>query len=244
MNFGRPLAVANALKTVEVRLSAAEDRWEGVTSDNLRAFVDLNGLTAREQRVAVQVDVRGIGGVRVVSVSPPSRWASRYFARRSRRITRRPLSFCAKRGGKGMRKSSRRVEWRSHIGLSEDAPLSAGWGSDAFQTAARAQSVSGRRSPATRLQWSTRSKSSTGRAPLIGLDCAGDNLHPTAPLHTTPGGPLPHRHTARRAPAALLPIPAGSQYRPPAHLPTCPPARLARLPAYPPARLTTLPSRW
>ena len=72
VNVGRPLAVANALRAVEVQLSAAEDRWEGITSDNLHAFVDLNGRTAREQRVPVQVDVRGIGGVRVVSVSPQS----------------------------------------------------------------------------------------------------------------------------------------------------------------------------
>ena len=72
VNVGRPLALANALQTVEVRLSAAADRWEGITSDNLHAVVDLNGRTAREQRVPVQVDVRGIGGVRVVSVSPSS----------------------------------------------------------------------------------------------------------------------------------------------------------------------------
>jgi YbbR domain-containing protein len=71
-NVDRTLAVANTLQRVEVTLSAPDDRWQRLTSENLRAFVDLSGLDGREQLVPVQVDVRGIAGVRVASVTPPS----------------------------------------------------------------------------------------------------------------------------------------------------------------------------
>jgi YbbR domain-containing protein len=70
VNAAPTLAVANALQTVEVRVSAPEDRWESLTSENFRAFVDLNGMGSREQLVNVQVDVVDISGVRIVGVSP------------------------------------------------------------------------------------------------------------------------------------------------------------------------------
>ena len=70
VNVASSLAVANNLGSVQVRVAAAEDRWERLTSANFRAFVDLNGIGAREQRVPVTVDVDGISGVRVVEVIP------------------------------------------------------------------------------------------------------------------------------------------------------------------------------
>ncbi len=72
VNVGQALAVANTLPAVQLRVSAPEDRWERLTSANFRAFVDLNGLDAREQKVAVNVHVEGIGGVRVVETIPGS----------------------------------------------------------------------------------------------------------------------------------------------------------------------------
>ena len=79
VNVGQSLAVANQLEFIDVRIAAPEDRWEQLTSDNFRAFVDLNGLEAREQNVPVRVEVPGISGVRVVETIPvdrPSRSAS------------------------------------------------------------------------------------------------------------------------------------------------------------------------
>ncbi|MDP6606208.1 MAG: CdaR family protein [Dehalococcoidia bacterium] len=70
-NVGAGLAVANTLPVVQVRLSAADDRWEELSSANLRAFVDLNGMQARAQEVRVSVSVDGISGVRVVGTVPP-----------------------------------------------------------------------------------------------------------------------------------------------------------------------------
>ncbi len=72
VNVGPALAVANTLPSIQVRISAPEDRWERLTSNHLRAFVDLNGLEAREQLVEVSVDVDGISGVRVVETIPAS----------------------------------------------------------------------------------------------------------------------------------------------------------------------------
>ena len=69
---GRPLAVANELPAVQVRISAPEDRWERLTTANLDAFVDLSGLPAGEHELTVRVDVEGIGGVRVIGTVPPS----------------------------------------------------------------------------------------------------------------------------------------------------------------------------
>ena len=69
---GRPLAVANELPAVQVRISAPEDRWERLTTANLDAFVDLSGLPAGEHELTVRVDVDGIGGVRVIGTVPPS----------------------------------------------------------------------------------------------------------------------------------------------------------------------------
>lgn len=70
VNVGQSLAVANQLEFVDVRIAAPEDRWEQLTSDNFRAFVDLNGLEAREQDVPVRVEVQGISGVRVLETLP------------------------------------------------------------------------------------------------------------------------------------------------------------------------------
>ncbi|MEZ4501480.1 MAG: CdaR family protein [Dehalococcoidia bacterium] len=70
VNVDPTLAVANTLETIEVTVSASEDRWQQLTSENFRAFVDLNGLSEREQLVPVQVDVRSIGGVRITNISP------------------------------------------------------------------------------------------------------------------------------------------------------------------------------
>ena len=72
VNVAPELAVANTLPAVQVRVSASEDRWERLTSANFRAFVDLSGLGAREQRVEVTIDVQGIAGVRVAETIPPS----------------------------------------------------------------------------------------------------------------------------------------------------------------------------
>ena len=69
-NVGEGLAVANVLPSLQVRISAPEDRWERVSAANFRAFVDLNGLDAREQQVPVRVEVVGISRVRVVETSP------------------------------------------------------------------------------------------------------------------------------------------------------------------------------
>jgi YbbR domain-containing protein len=72
VNVDRTLAVANTLQRVEVTLSGPDDRWQRLTSENLRAYVDLSGHDGREQIVPVQVDVRGIAGVRVAQISPPT----------------------------------------------------------------------------------------------------------------------------------------------------------------------------
>ncbi len=71
VNVAPTLAVANALQTVEIRVAASEARWEELASDDFRAFVDLNGMSGREQLVNVQVDLAGgVSGVRIASVSP------------------------------------------------------------------------------------------------------------------------------------------------------------------------------
>ncbi len=72
VNVGPGIAVANTLDSVEVRIAAPEDRWEQLTSENLQAIVDLNGLGAREQQVPVRVDVTGVRSARVVEVIPPT----------------------------------------------------------------------------------------------------------------------------------------------------------------------------
>ncbi|MQA00106.1 MAG: hypothetical protein GEU80_12400 [Dehalococcoidia bacterium] len=70
VNVGDALAVANQLPPVDIRVAAPEDRWAELTVENFRATVDLQGLDARAQEVRVQVDVEGIGGVRVAEVVP------------------------------------------------------------------------------------------------------------------------------------------------------------------------------
>ncbi|MQC47813.1 MAG: hypothetical protein DWG77_01830 [Chloroflexi bacterium] len=70
VNVADNLAVANQLPAVNVRISAPTDRWDDISSTNLRAVVDLNQLDARAQEVTVQVEVSGVGGVRVVDVEP------------------------------------------------------------------------------------------------------------------------------------------------------------------------------
>ena len=72
VNVGPGIAVANTIDSVEVRIAAPEDRWEQLTSENLQASVDLNGLEAREQQVPVRVDVTGVRSARVVEVIPPT----------------------------------------------------------------------------------------------------------------------------------------------------------------------------
>lgn len=70
VNVADNLAVANQLPPISVRISAPTDRWDDISATNLRAFVDLNRFDAREQEVPVQVEVSGVGGVRVVDVEP------------------------------------------------------------------------------------------------------------------------------------------------------------------------------
>ena len=68
------LALANQLPTVELTLAAPEERWEEISAGAgaFTAFVDLNGMTEREQDVPVRIDIEGINGVRVVEVKPES----------------------------------------------------------------------------------------------------------------------------------------------------------------------------
>jgi len=71
VNVDADLAVANSsLPTVQVRVSASEDAWDELSVTNFRAFVNLNGLDAREQVVPVSVEVSGINRVRVVDTIP------------------------------------------------------------------------------------------------------------------------------------------------------------------------------
>jgi len=72
VNVEPDLAVANQLPSVQITLAAPEERWEEIEAGlaSYTAFVDLNGVTAREQEVRVQVDVEGVRGVRVVEVNP------------------------------------------------------------------------------------------------------------------------------------------------------------------------------
>ena len=72
VNVGPGIAVANTIEPIEVRIAAPEDRWEQLTSENLQAVADLNGLGAREQQVPVRVHVTGVRSVRVVEVIPPT----------------------------------------------------------------------------------------------------------------------------------------------------------------------------
>lgn len=72
VNVDPALAVANTIQTVDITISASEDRWQQLTSENFRAFVDLNGLTDREQLAPVQVDVQRIAGVRISAIEPAS----------------------------------------------------------------------------------------------------------------------------------------------------------------------------
>ena len=72
VNVESGLAVANQLPTVEVRLAAPDERWEDIISGagDFSAFVNLDGLTERDQEVRVQVEISGIRGVRVVETIP------------------------------------------------------------------------------------------------------------------------------------------------------------------------------
>jgi YbbR domain-containing protein len=72
VNVEDGLAVANQLPSVQLTLAAPEDRWEEINSGigTFSAFVNLNGITAREQSVPVQVEIDGIRGVRVVDITP------------------------------------------------------------------------------------------------------------------------------------------------------------------------------
>jgi YbbR domain-containing protein len=72
VNVEPGLAVANQLQAVEVRLAAPDERWEEITagSGSFSAFVNLDGLTERQQEVRVQVEITGIRGIRVVEAIP------------------------------------------------------------------------------------------------------------------------------------------------------------------------------
>jgi YbbR domain-containing protein len=72
VNVEDELAVANQFPSVQVTLAAPEERWEEIEAGlaSFTAFVDLRGITDREQEVRVQVDVEGVRGVRVVEVTP------------------------------------------------------------------------------------------------------------------------------------------------------------------------------
>ena len=72
VNVGEQLAVANDLGSVDIRIEAPEDRWDGLSSANFEASVDLAGLRAREQTVPLRVEVSGVRGVRILSVEPPT----------------------------------------------------------------------------------------------------------------------------------------------------------------------------
>ncbi|MFN8639045.1 MAG: CdaR family protein [Dehalococcoidia bacterium] len=72
VNLDPSLALTSTLQRVQVTVSAPDNRWQRLTSENLRAYVDLSAADPREQLVPVQVDVRGIAGVTVTRVSPPS----------------------------------------------------------------------------------------------------------------------------------------------------------------------------
>lgn len=69
-NVGPQLAVANALPPLQIRISAPTDRWNTLSADNFRAFVDLNGLGPRQAEVPVRVEVVGLTQVRVLEVIP------------------------------------------------------------------------------------------------------------------------------------------------------------------------------
>lgn len=72
VNVETGLAVANQFPSVLVTLAAPEERWEEIEAGlaSVSAFVNLDGVTDREQEVRVQVDVGGVRGVRVVEVTP------------------------------------------------------------------------------------------------------------------------------------------------------------------------------
>lgn len=70
VNIGSQFAVANTLPALRVRVAAPEDRWARMEASSFRAFVDLNGVEAREQALPVHVEVIGLSRVRVVDVVP------------------------------------------------------------------------------------------------------------------------------------------------------------------------------
>ena len=71
VNIGPELAVANRIDKVQLRVSTTQEKLESLQSKNFNAFVDLNGLGAREQDVSVRVDVQNIRGVKVIEILPP-----------------------------------------------------------------------------------------------------------------------------------------------------------------------------
>ena len=72
VNVEPGLAVANQLQAVEVLLAAPDERWEEIAAGagSFSAFVNLDGLTERQQEVRVQVEITGIRGIRVVETIP------------------------------------------------------------------------------------------------------------------------------------------------------------------------------
>lgn len=71
-NVETDLALANQLPAVQLTLAAPEERWDEIAAGlaSFTAFVNLDGITEREQEVRVQVDIEGVRGVRVVEVFP------------------------------------------------------------------------------------------------------------------------------------------------------------------------------
>jgi YbbR domain-containing protein len=72
VNVEAGLAIANQLPVVDVRLAAPDEQWDEISAGAglFFAFIDLRGLTEREQVVRVQVEVQGLHGVRVVQTIP------------------------------------------------------------------------------------------------------------------------------------------------------------------------------
>lgn len=70
VNVGSQFAVANTLPALRVRVAAPEDRWARMEATSFRAFVDLNGVEARERALPVHVEVIGLSRVRVIDVAP------------------------------------------------------------------------------------------------------------------------------------------------------------------------------
>lgn len=71
VNVPSALAVEGAIAPVRVRLEVAEDVWDGLTTDDFRATVDLFGLQEGNQPIAVMVEaLSSRGGLRITQTIP------------------------------------------------------------------------------------------------------------------------------------------------------------------------------